>query len=61
MNISDLIKQATDILVSQGDLQVDVEINGYRFLAKGLDLQERNSTSQQRVLTIHGNEKDYYK
>lgn len=61
MNISDLIKLATDVLASQGDIQVDLEVNGERFLAKGVDIQNRNSTSKQRVMVVYGNEKDNYK
>lgn len=61
MNISDLIKQATDILASQGDLQVDIELEGNRYLAKGIDLQNRNSTSKQRVFVVYGKEEDNYK
>lgn len=61
MNIVDLIKQATDILSSQGNLQVDIEVNGNRYIAEGLDLQQRNSTSQQRILVVYGHKEDNYK
>lgn len=61
MDISDLIKQATDILANQGNLQVDIEIGDSRYLAKGLDIQNRNSTSKQKVLVIYGNKEDIYK
>ena len=61
MNISDLIKQATDILASQGDLQVDIELKDKRVLAEGLEIQQRNSNSQQRLLVIYGNKDDDYK
>lgn len=61
MDISDLIKQATDILAQHGDLQVDIEVKDKRFYAKGLEIQSRNSTSEQVILVIYGNKDDDYR
>lgn len=61
MQITDMIKLATDILASQGNLFLDIEVKGKRFRAKGIDIEKRNSTSKENILVVYGSEEDEYK
>lgn len=62
MDLCQLIKGATDMLSTHGNLHVDLELKmEERYKAVGWDLQKRNSTSQELVAVIHGSEKDDFK
>lgn len=62
MQLSELIKQATDILANHGDIFVDIEIIGEdRYSTKYIDIQRKNSTSKEVIAIIAGKDKDNYK
>lgn len=53
MKLSDLIKQATDILATYGDLVVDVELQDYNVVkAKQLDLNAKTIAMNVKMIII---------
>lgn len=63
MQLTDLIKNATDILASQGNISVDIELDNDRYCANNIEIQSRNSTSQETIAVIYASSKnsDNYK
>ena len=57
MKLSDLIKQSVEALAQHGDISVDIEFDGTRRIAKGIDLETSKIGYNGFVLVVVGEEK----